>query len=196
MNSGNAQIKIDTGKNKSILKDNSINLTLSDVLAITGQSEMLMSPDAFNENGDIGLIGRNDFLFDVSENVPLFNIQLLYNGEPATLKFDSFFASFVPGDTNERAMQEEYKTLNIVNQEDSIIELTIPKDKENNIFSKHKDGYSYTNYTIFGSLSGAAIQNDNLSQYNPGKGRINKIFLKGRIFRTDIIGDAKYGYRE
>jgi len=97
---------------------------------------------------------------------------------------------------NARAMQEEYKVLNIVNQEDGIIELTIPKNKEANIFSKHENGFSYTNYTIFGSIAGQSVQNDSLSEFNPGKGRINKIFLKGRIFRTDIIGDAKYGYRE
>ena len=194
--SGNNLLKLYSGNNQPILSDKAINLTLADIISLTDTSLLNASMDSINTNGDISLFGRNDFLFDVSENVPLFKIQLMYNGLMATQKFDQFFASFVAGNKNAGATTEEYAILNISNSNDSIVDLTIPSGNRNTIFSKHENGFSYTNYTIFGSIAGQSVQNDSLSEFNPGKGRINKIFLKGRIFRTDIIGDAKYGYRE
>ncbi len=137
--------------------------------------------------------GEYDFSFDKSENRLDVKIQLFYNGEPATNEFTAFYASFVPGNLNEIGAPASYNILNIDSNADSIISLSFPDINQDVLFSKHINGLSYSNFAIFGTRETIATDD---SSKKPEMNMPATLFLKGKIYRTDVTGDAENGESE
>lgn len=120
-----------------------------------------------------------DLFMDKKEISGMFTFKLEINGEPAGNKCSSFFALLVPGRQNDKGVNEVRFDCSVDHTtERTLVTLHVISPNIDQFFSDHKDGYSYANYSLFGVVS---TDNSNL------------LVARGKIYRSDVVGDAVEG---
>lgn len=182
-----AQTKI-LSENEERLKD-AIRLTLRDILMndVLTETEMGASCGIRNDPEDVC---KTNLYMDRAENVGSFVFNLNINGEPAADNCLGYWMALVPGRANDKGLPEMYITGELIQSRPStIVKFTLPTEDFDNIFSEHKDGYSYSNYALYGMTSTPPQPPVPSKTNNPGEQTSNILFSKGKIYRTDIITD-------
>lgn len=165
---------------KKIIKDrtveNASNVSLRDILL----NDLLSETEReyyCRSKGDIDNVCKFNLFMDAGEGIPTFTFNLMVGGRPAAEKCSSFFVSLVPGRGNDKGFSPIYIDCIIKSLAPlTIVELTIPAEHIYNAFSNHENGYSYSNYALYGRIATEAAS--------------NMLFSKGKIYKTDVITDA------
>jgi hypothetical protein len=109
--------------------------------------------DACTINASFDELKKLDFFIDHHENYGKIFFNFSINGEPASTNALAYKMFLVPGNYNDAGV-EPFEILGKVSKTvpDTIVEFKVPTDKDQYIFSKHNNGYSYTNYVVYATL--------------------------------------------